>query len=236
MIMIKRCVIIVAGGSGKRMKSDIPKQFILIQGKPLILHTIQRFIDFDKKIQVVVVLPENLFDTWENLCKKHKFNYSHLLVAGGKERFHSVQNAVRKMGTQNFVVAVHDAVRPMVSPETISRCFDTAEKKGTAIPVMPLKESLREITGKSSKAVERNKFYTVQTPQCFRSDILIKAYRQKYSVHFTDDASVLEKSGVSVMLVSGNIENIKITDQHDLIIAESLFGKKVGKQIKKIIS
>lgn len=219
--MMKSYAIIVAGGSGTRMNSAVPKQFLLLKGSPVLFHTLKRFYEYDSSINTILVLPEKHIAYWEKLCKKHKFSLPHQTVAGGKERFFSVRNALERI-TENAIIAIHDGVRPLVSIETIKTCFITAKKKGNAIPVIPIAESIRQKTKQGNKAVNRNEFCIVQTPQCFRSALLKKAYRQKFSSRFTDDASVVEKCGYKVNLVDGNRENIKITSPADLKIAETL--------------
>jgi 2-C-methyl-D-erythritol 4-phosphate cytidylyltransferase len=220
---MKNCAIIVAGGSGSRMKSDISKQFMPINGMPVLMHTIRNFIDFDRTIFIVVVLPAGETDQWQNLCGQYKFNVPHQIVIGGITRFDSVKNGLTA-SPECDLIAVHDGVRPLVSHETLKRCFEMADGKGTAIPVLPANESIREGTMENSRTVDRNRLYLVQTPQVFKSDILRKAYDQSWSPDFTDDASVVEKSGIPVQMVLGNRENIKITYSEDLQIA-SMFLK-----------
>jgi len=179
---------------------------------------------FDKNLSIILVLPEQQIDYWQETCKKNGFRLAHNLVAGGQTRFHSVKNGLRHINGNDGLVAVHDGVRPLVSTATISRCFHTAEKKGNAIPVIPLTESARKINGDKSLAFNRDEIRVVQTPQVFRLDILNKAYEQEYEDCFTDDASVVERIGHEIHLVEGNQENIKITTKMDLIVAGSLLG------------
>lgn len=218
---MKRCIIIVAGGVGKRMGTDTPKQFLEIAGKPLIFHTIQKFIDFDSNIKIVLVIPEEHLKIWETLKSKNNFSYPHSTVFGGVERFYSVKNAIDILTDEDMIVGIHDAVRPLVSEQTIKNCFETAELKGTAIPVMNTRESLREINKSKSTAVDRSKFVIVQTPQCFKLSIIKAAYNQSFIPVFTDDASVVEGNGGEINLVDGNVENIKITVAADLLFAEA---------------
>jgi 2-C-methyl-D-erythritol 4-phosphate cytidylyltransferase len=220
--MLKKSVIITAGGIGKRMGTELPKQFLLIKGKPIIFHTIQKFLDFDSAIEVIVVLPESSIPFWETLCQKYLFAVKHKVVSGGEERFHSIQNGL--MESSGDIVAVHDAVRPCVSADVIKNCFDAAEKLGGAIPVLAIAESLRKIERENSIAVNRDDYKIVQTPQCFKIEILQKAYQQRYSKLFTDDASVVEAAGQKIHLVEGNRENIKITTPEDLKWAELFIG------------
>jgi 2-C-methyl-D-erythritol 4-phosphate cytidylyltransferase len=214
-----RIAIIVAGGKGERMNSDIPKQFIEIQGKPVLMHTIEVFHRFDDTMQLILVLPEIQIGFWKEICKKHNFTLIHQIVPGGKTRFNSVKNGLKVVKNPSLV-AVHDGVRPLVSIETISRCFEAAEKFEAVVPVFDLVESIRQITEKGSQSVDRNAYKLVQTPQVFDAELLIKAYEQDFSDIFTDDASVVEATGTKIHLVEGNRENIKITTEFDLKIAK----------------
>ena len=210
-------VIISAGGIGRRMGGDIPKQFHLIHNKPIILHTIEKFLAFDAEIELIIVLPEDWINYWEELCQKFFFTANHKVVVGGDERFFSIQNGLREV-TKPYV-AVHDAVRPVISAQLIRTCFDTAIETGTAIPVVPINESLIKIENEISVVVNREDYRIVQTPQCFKTDLLKEAYQQLYSRLFTDDASVFEAHGGNVSLVQGEVENIKITRPADLKIS-----------------
>ncbi len=218
----QKIAIIVAGGSGRRMGKEIPKQFIEIHGKPILMHTLSRFFEADPAIQLIVVLPESQHEYWKNLVAEYNFNIKHAVVKGGVERFFSVFNGLQSV-TENSLVAIHDGVRPLVSVETIVKCFQTAADQGNAIPVIPAMESIRKVIDNKSKAVNRDRYFMVQTPQVFQSEIILKAYQQEYDCNFTDDASVIEKAGYMVHLVEGNVENIKITRPVDLKIAEALF-------------
>lgn len=213
--------IIVAGGKGERMKADIPKQFLEINGKPILMYTLDAFYAFDNSIKLVLVLPEVQIPFWKTLCDKYSYSTPHVIVAGGSSRFHSVKNGLSAISNEQLV-AVHDGVRPLVSRETITRCFQAAQKYKAAIPVMDSVESIRVVEGESSKSVDRSTYKMVQTPQIFDAELLIKAYEQQFSELFTDDASVVEKLGVEVHLVEGNRENIKITTTYDLQIADML--------------
>lgn len=219
---MQKFAIIVAGGSGKRMQHKTPKQFLPIDGKPILMYTLGAFASYDKKMAIMLVLPENQIDYWQETCNKLGFDLPHQVVAGGKTRFHSVKNGLMNLEAQDGLVAVHDGVRPLVSVETISRCFCTAEKKGNAIPVVPLTESARKITGGKNLPLFRDEIRVVQTPQVFHVSILKKAYEQGYEEHFTDDASVVERQGHKIHLVEGNPENIKITAKMDLVVAAGL--------------
>jgi 2-C-methyl-D-erythritol 4-phosphate cytidylyltransferase len=220
---MNNCVIIVAGGGGSRMGSEIPKQFLPLNNKPVLMHTINNIYDFDNNISIVVVLPGSEMDQWKNLCTKYAFKVPHQTVSGGDTRFQSVKNGL-SITPECDLIAVHDGVRPLVSHETLKRCFELAADKGSAIPVLPANESIREGTMENSRPVDRSKLFLVQTPQVFQSEILRNACDQSWSPEFTDDASVVEKSGIPVQMVVGNRENIKITYPEDLKIA-SLFLK-----------
>jgi 2-C-methyl-D-erythritol 4-phosphate cytidylyltransferase len=216
--------IIVAGGKGERMGSDTPKQFLELAGKPILMHTIEKFKSTFPTIEIILALPENQVDFWKELCSLHTFDVnSHQLVFGGKTRFHSVKNALTLV-KQDSIVAIHDGVRPLVSSETIKKCFNEAESKGNAIPSIDVIESLRHVSKQdnSNKAVARNCYQLIQTPQCFSSELILNAYKQEFDTSFTDDASVVEALGEKINLVEGNKDNIKITSQIDLKIAEAL--------------
>jgi len=216
-----KIAIIVAGGKGERMNADIPKQFLEIKGKPILMHTLEVFHRFDNTMQLILVLPEVQINFWKELCTKHNFTLEHQITTGGQTRFHSVKNGLEVVNSP-ALVAVHDGVRPLVSTETIQRCFEAAEQFEAAIPVVGLVDSIRQITGESSQSVDRNAYKLVQTPQVFDAELLKKAYEQDFSSLFTDDASVVEALGTKIQLVEGNRENIKITTEFDLKIAESL--------------
>lgn len=214
--------IIVAGGSGLRMGSEIPKQFLEVAGKPILMHTIQRFIEFNSNLKIVLVLPDSQHDFWKELCQKHQFQLAHTICSGGETRFHSVKNGLASINDTEALVAVHDGVRPLVSFATIEACFAKAELYSAAIPVTPVVESIRKVSGNESEALLRSEYYLVQTPQVFGLKILKEAYLQPYDDKFTDDASVIENLGYMVSLVNGNVENIKITRPIDLKLAELL--------------
>lgn len=221
--LVKKSVIIVAGGSGSRMSSDIPKQFLLIGNRPILMHTIKRFSDYEKTIQIILVLPsfQQLF--WQSLCQKYEFTIPHTIANGGETRFHSVKNGMEFI-SDDCIVAIHDGVRPLVSKETIERCFEIAAKKGNAIPAIEVVDSLRFVDKNENKSVSRNNYRLIQTPQVFKSSFIKKAFEQEYIPSFTDDASVLEKMGETLFLVEGNKENIKITTPYDLLIANAILN------------
>ena len=216
----KKYVIIVAGGQGLRMGSEIPKQFKVIGNYPILMHTLNTFYQYDNSIHIILVLPHSHQEYWNQLCKDYNFHIKHTVVSGGNTRFASVYNGLNII-SEPGLIAVHDGVRPFTSQQVIANAFKKAELFGAVIPVIDVIDSLREIMpDKSSKSVPRQKFRAVQTPQVFRSDILKRAYTQTYNEWFTDDASVVESAGYSVHLISGNTENIKITTPQDLLLAE----------------
>jgi len=218
---MKLYAVIVAGGSGKRMQTGIPKQYLELAGKPVLMHTLERFKAFDNAIEIITVLPENQLRFWGELQKKYSFDVPHTLVKGGKARFFSVRNGLKFVDSPGLV-AIHDGVRPFVSVDTIKRCFETAEKLGNAIPVISPSDTLRMISGEENKPINRLQVKQVQTPQVFNTDLIKNAYLQEYMPEFTDDATVLERTGVKINLVDGNRENIKITNPEDLVISTAL--------------
>ncbi len=216
-------VIIVAGGKGLRMGGDIPKQFLPLCGMPVLMHTIRRFARALPHAQMVLALPHDHQALWQQLCREHGFSLSVTVVDGGATRFHSIANALAAIPEDaDGVVAVHDGVRPLVSEQVIVRCMETARKKGAAIPVVPVVETLRHV---EEGTVDRNAYRLVQTPQAFRLSLHRSAYGQPYDDAFTDDASVVEHYGHPVTLVEGNRENIKITTPADLRMAEALLAQ-----------
>ena len=218
-------IIIVAGGKGLRMGSDIPKQFLPIGGKPVLMRTLERFREYSPTLKIILVLPKAQQDYWRQLCADYHFNVEYQLADGGETRFHSVQHGLALIPDEaEGVVGVHDGVRPFPSIDVIRRCYDTAREKKAVIPVIPVVETLRHLQGKSSITVPRDDYRLVQTPQCFDIQLLKAANRQPYNDGFTDDASVVESFGHAITLVEGNRENIKITTPYDLKIAKVLIG------------
>ena len=212
--------IIVAGGSGTRMQQDLPKQFIEVAGKPILMHTIERFYKYNPDVRLIVVLPQEQLTTWRELCRKYDFKLFQMTVAGGVTRFGSVKNGLGAV-TGDGLIAVHDGVRPFVEVETIRSAYDAAAKYGSAVVAVSPKDSIRELTEEGSRAVPRAKYKLVQTPQVFQASILRKAYEQPEQEYFTDDASVVESIGQPITLVEGSYRNIKITTPEDLILAEA---------------
>lgn len=221
----KHTILIVAGGRGTRMGGPQPKQFLELAGRPVLMHTLEAFDRWDASARLIVVLPEDQIDTWKRLCEAHVFGRIHRVVAGGETRFHSVRNGLGAVAS-NGLIAVHDGVRPLVAPSVIAACFAAAADGGAAVPVVPVVESVREVDADGgSRPVDRTRLRVVQTPQVFRADVLRAAYRLPYDPRFTDDASVVEASGVAVRLVPGNRENIKLTTPMDLLLAEQLMRR-----------
>jgi len=217
---MKKYVVIVAGGKGKRMGNERPKQFLEIGNLPILMHTFRSFSFLGNAVEFILVLSTDDIDHWEKLCKIHDFNILHQIVEAGPKRFHSVKSGL-KLVPENALVAIHDAVRPFVSKQIIEACFTMAARKGNAVPVIPIGESVRELSGTLNKSIDRNRFRLAQTPQVFVSSDIKKAYQQPYSESFTDDASVLERMGKQIFLVEGNSENIKITHPADIAFVES---------------
>lgn len=214
-------IIIVAGGSGNRMQNLVPKQFIELQGKPVLMHTIEKFNSAIPGINCIVVLASHLIDEWKRLCAKHSFAIPCRITTGGETRFHSVRNGLALI-PDNCIVGIHDAARPLVGEQIIINSFKMAEKKGNACPAIAINESIREVNGKKNRAVDRSNYFIIQTPQCFQSSLIKKAFQVEYNMLFTDEASVMESIGEKINLIEGNRENIKITTPQDLIIAEAL--------------
>lgn len=219
-----RYAILVAGGKGLRMGSDIPKQFLPLRGRPVLMHTIDVFRRTYPDIHIILVLPREQQDYWRQLCGQHGYDVELCVADGGETRFHSVRNGLSLIpdGARG-VVGVHDGVRPFVSPETIRRCFEAAEEFGAVVPVVPVVETVRQVLADgSSMTVDRNAYRLVQTPQTFDIQLLKKAYGQPFDPFFTDDASVVEAMGHPIKLVEGNNENIKLTNPADLKLAEGM--------------
>lgn len=219
---MKKYVILVAGGSGSRMKSDVPKQFLAVNGLPVLMHTIKAFRNYADSIEIILVLPVGQFAFWQELCSKYLFSEKYTLIAGGETRFHSVKNGLDSIETAEMaLVAVHDGVRPVITEKLIKNGFEKAAEAGTAVVSVPLKDSLRimEADG-TNTAVERSVYRLIQTPQIFRIDWMRKAFQNEYQMQFTDCASVLEFEGYPIHLTEGAYENIKITTPEDLRWAE----------------
>jgi 2-C-methyl-D-erythritol 4-phosphate cytidylyltransferase len=219
---LPKYAVIVAGGSGSRMKSDVPKQFLLLAGTPVIIHTLNRFIEASKEIKLILVLPENEIKAWESLSLKHNFKAPVTIVKGGSSRFQSVKNGLNAIADKEALVAIHDGVRPFIRKEIIEESFSVAELHGNAVASVPLKDSIRLVLGEKSNALDRTNFRLIQTPGTFKLSLIKKAYQSEEIYLFTDDASVAENIGIEIRLIEGSFENIKITTPEDLAIAEAL--------------
>lgn len=218
----KYYAIIVAGGSGTRMHSAVPKQFLLLNGVPVLMHTINAFQFSRTQPQIIVVLHPDSHQYWNDLCGEHNFTIPHELVSGGQTRFHSVKNGIGLIEDDDAIIAIHDAVRPLVTKEIIDEAYDCAEQYGNAIVAIKSRDSVRQIKDNRSQSLNRDEIYLIQTPQTFQAAQLKKAYLQPYQESFTDDASVVEQTGVNINLVGGSYQNIKITFPEDIAIAEFL--------------
>ena len=217
-------IIIVAGGKGMRMGADIPKQFLSIGGKPILMRTIERFHEYNPELGIILVLPQSQQEYWKQLCTEHNFEVNHTIVNGGDTRFESSRNGLATIPDEEIGVAgIHDGVRPLVSKEVIDNCFETARDDFAAIPVMPVTDTIRYVDKQGGgRNVMRSDYRVVQTPQVFDIQLLKHAYNAEYQESFTDDASVVESLGCQATMVDGNRENIKITTPFDIIVAEAL--------------
>ena len=205
------------------MGGELPKQFLMLHDKPVLLHTLERFFAFDQEAQIIITLPKEWQEYWQTLLRKYQITIPHDLIDGGQERFHSIQNALEICKGEQ--IAIHDGVRPLVQLETIARCFEGLQHAKAVVPVLGLKDSLRKGSQTHSEHVDRTHYYLVHTPQCFEAQTLQKAYAKGFQAHFTDDASVVEALGICPLLVPSNEENIKITSPLDLVIS-SVFLQK----------
>ncbi len=219
---MKEYVIVVAGGMGRRMGSEIPKQFLLLSGIPILMRTLDVFYRYSNKIQIILVLPKDLTNYWNNLCIQYKFAVPHQITAGGASRYKSVKNGLAQIREPDALVAIHDGVRPLVTTSIISTSFAEATKFGSAITAVNLTESIRQLYKNKSKAVDRDDYKLVQTPQTFRFALIKHAYDIKDIEYLTDDSVVAEKAGVNIHLIEGSYENIKITTKNDLSMAETI--------------
>lgn len=222
---IPEYALIVAGGKGTRIKSRLPKQFLELNGKPILLHTLEAFYRYSENIKIVLVLPEDDFAIWNEICEKHHFNKPVILQKGGDSRFQSVKNGLDRIEGPGLV-AIHDGVRPLVSEDIIGASFRLAAVHETAVAAVRLKESIRMTDQDNTKAMDRSRFRLIQTPQTFKIELIKKAYLIKEDASLTDDASVAEKAGHIISLFEGSYENIKITTPEDLIVAEALINSR----------
>lgn len=214
-------VLIVAGGKGLRMGADIPKQFLPVGGKPVLMRTLEAFYAYNQDMRIILVLPHGQQDYWKRLCGEYRFDIPHSIADGGETRFHSVRNGLALVDEPGLV-GVHDGVRPFVSQEVIARCYALAATELAVVPVVKVVETVRRLTDAGSITVNRDEYRLVQTPQVFDGEVLKQAYSLPYTSAFTDDASVVEAWGVPVTLTEGNRENIKITTPFDLKVAAAL--------------
>lgn len=225
---MKKFALIVAGGTGTRMGSGIPKQFLLLDGIPVLMHTLKIFFDADPATKLILALPGSQFQAWRKLCSEFSFSLEHQLSPGGATRYESVKNALSLLTADGFV-AIHDGVRPLASRDLIDRAFETASLQGSAVPVIPVRDSVRTVGDGSSRPFDRTSLRLVQTPQVFRSELILDAYQKAVPGPYTDDASVLEAAGIIVHLIDGEPYNLKITFPEDLALAESLIRLKQGR-------
>lgn len=221
MINNQKAIIIVAGGKGTRMGASLPKQFIRLGSRPILMHTIERFFNYDRSMTIIVVLPKNQQEYWTQLCKDYNFDVPFIIADGGQTRFHSVCNGLSKVTNERWI-GVHDGVRPFVSDEVITTCFRVVQSSRAVIPTIGIVETLRKVEEEKSSTLNRDDYRLVQTPQVFDVALLKEAYQQEYDKKFTDDASVVEALGYDVTLIEGNRENIKVTTPFDLKIGEAL--------------
>lgn len=224
---MERYVVIVAGGKGLRMQSELPKQFMLLLDLPVLMHTIERFVLAFEDIHIVLVLPADHIPFWKGLCVQMDFSIDHEIATGGETRFDSVKNGLDLCPAKG-IVGIHDGVRPLVTPELIQLCYNEAEAHGSALPVMPMSQSIRKVENGHHHAVSREGLMAVQTPQCFDLALLKPCYEQPFDPAFTDDATVFEAAGHAVHLVAGEATNLKITTPDDLKIAEAILASSQG--------
>jgi len=217
---MKNYALIVAGGIGKRMGSEIPKQFLAVAGQPILMHTISAFYQYDHTMEIILVLPLSHFSKWTELSLEYDFDVPHRMIAGGSTRFHSVKNGLNSLEEEG-IVAIHDGVRPFIEMDIIKNSFEVARNEGNAVVSVALKDSIRQVSEASNQSLDRTSYRAVQTPQTFRLSLIKKAYSIEYDESITDDASVAELAGQEINLIEGSYRNIKITTNEDLMIAEA---------------
>ena len=217
---MKKIAIILAAGKGDRMKSSIPKQFLLINNKPILIHVLEKFTDFDK---IIIAINKNQIKYWEEICKKYNVKIPHLVSNGGRTRFHSVKNALDKID-KDAIIAIHDAARPIVSKKLIATLLSNVRDGKGTVPMIQINDSIRKKSGSNTIMVNRENILIVQTPQCFIAKDIKKSYKVRYSKKFTDDASVFEADGGKIKQIDGEISNIKITNKQDLKIINSIMN------------
>jgi 2-C-methyl-D-erythritol 4-phosphate cytidylyltransferase len=220
---MKKYAIIVAGGTGKRMQNDIPKQFLLINNKPVLFYTLNVFLKTFNDLQIILVLPVEFMSMGREIIDGYFNNERIIITAGGDTRFQSVKNGLQLV-VEESIVFVHDGVRCLLSPDLIKRCYDQAIETGSAIPAIAIKDSVRIITDEGNEALDRSSIKCIQTPQTFHSKILLPAFNIDYKDKFTDEATVVEAYGLKVFLIEGEENNIKITRPVDMLVAEKLIG------------
>lgn len=224
---MKKIALIVAGGSGSRMNSDTPKQFLLLKNRPVLYYSIKSFLDAFDDLEIILVLPEEHISLGQEIIDGYFDRSKFKITAGGRTRFHSVKNGLSLVHEDEAIIFVHDGVRCLITPALIKNCYEAALKSGTAIPVISCRDSVRMLTSNGNKVVNRNKVKLVQTPQTFHSKILLPAFAIDYKDQFTDEATVVEAYGMKVTLVEGEINNIKITTQEDLLLAEHILNTQL---------
>lgn len=230
---MQQFAIIVAGGKGSRMNAEIPKQFIEVQGLPILMRTLRQFYSTSETIQLILVLPTFQRNYWEELKKKYAFQIPHQVVNGGDSRYQSVKNGLDSIAETEGLVAIHDGVRPFITPSIINQSFEIAKEKGNAIVSMPLKDSIRQVKDETNKAVPRQEFCIIQTPQTFQLSLIKAAFRHGELPIFTDDATVLEYDDHTIQLIDGDYRNIKITTPEDLQVAD-VFAQQFDAQLKSL--
>lgn len=229
---MRKYALIVAGGIGKRMNQETPKQFLLIGGKPILMHTLERFHQADSSIQLILTLPKEHHSRWQELCNEFKFSIQHQIVMGGSSRYESVKNGLNYIHSEDkenkSIIAIHDGVRPFVNKTTILQSYELASQYGGAVACVIPKDSIREVYMQKTKRLDRSTIRLVQTPQTFQAKLIQDTYNTiQESVEFTDDASMVEACGFSFHLFEGTYDNIKITTPEDLVIAEVLLKKSI---------
>ena len=222
---MKQFAVIVAGGSGSRMNMEVPKQYLPVNGLPVLMHTLNAFHNYSQSLDIIVVLPPKDHELWRELCEEYNFNLPVQIAPGGETRFQAVKNGLKRVGSDG-IVAIHDGVRPLVNKEIIAASYEIAVLHGSAIAAVRLKESIRVTDKDETKTADRSKYRIIQTPQTFRVSLIKDAYETPEDPQFTDDASVLEKSGHKISLFEGSYKNIKITTPEDLIIAEAFLKNR----------
>tara|TARA_B100001758_G_C18263142_1_gene532180 strand:- start:167 stop:844 length:678 start_codon:yes stop_codon:yes gene_type:complete len=225
---MKHTIILTAGGIGKRMGGKIPKQFLKINDTPILIYNLKNIYKFNNNFEIIITLPEEWVSYWKDLLKENDIDINHKIVNGGKERYHSIKNAINQ--SSGDTIAVHDGVRPLVSHDTLNRIYGAANKHHAIAPYIPINESIREKKGLKNRSKNREEVVIIQTPQCFKREVLIEAYKKPFKKTFTDDATLVESNGASIFLIEGNQENIKITSPKDIAVAEAIMNITITKK------